>query len=54
MAQSAGEFQGGASAPLPGGPSEGATVIQARSPRQLFWIRFKQDKLAIAGGLAIV
>jgi peptide/nickel transport system permease protein len=53
MAQSAGEFQGGTSTPV-GGPPGGATVIEARSPRQLFWIRFKQDKLAIAGGIAIL
>jgi peptide/nickel transport system permease protein len=27
---------------------------QARSPRQLFWARFKQDKAAIAGGVIII
>jgi ABC-type dipeptide/oligopeptide/nickel transport system permease subunit len=53
VAQSASEFQGESPAPV-GGPPGGATVIEARSPRQLFWIRFKQDKLAIAGGIAIV
>jgi ABC-type dipeptide/oligopeptide/nickel transport system permease subunit len=53
VAQSASEFQAGAPAPV-GGPSEGGVVIEARSPRQLFWIRFKQDKLAIAGAVAIV
>ena len=31
-----------------------ALVIRVRSPRQLFWLRFKQDKLAIAGGVSIL
>jgi peptide/nickel transport system permease protein len=53
VAQSVSEFQGDTPTPM-GGPPGGGTVIQARSPRQLFWIRFKQDKLAIAGGFAIV
>jgi peptide/nickel transport system permease protein len=53
VAQSASEFQGEAPAPV-GGPPGGGVVIEARSPRQLFWIRFKQDKLAIAGAVAIV
>ena len=53
MAQSASEFQGETPAPV-GGPSGGGVVIEARSPRQLFWIRFKQDKVAIAGGVAII
>jgi ABC-type dipeptide/oligopeptide/nickel transport system permease subunit len=29
-------------------------AVVGRSPRQLFWARFKQDKAAIAGGLVIV
>jgi peptide/nickel transport system permease protein len=38
-----------------GGPPEGETAaVVARSPRQLFWARFKEDKLAIAGGVAII
>jgi ABC-type dipeptide/oligopeptide/nickel transport system permease subunit len=53
VAQSASEFQGETPTPI-AGPPGGGTVIQARSPRQLFWIRFKQDKLAIAGGVAII
>jgi ABC-type dipeptide/oligopeptide/nickel transport system permease subunit len=34
----------------------GATVVapQARSPRQLFWDRFKQDKAALVGGIVII
>jgi peptide/nickel transport system permease protein len=27
---------------------------QARSPRQLFWGRFKQDKAAVIGGIVII
>lgn len=34
---------------------DGAVVApQARSPRQLFWARFKQDKAALAGAVVIV
>lgn len=29
-------------------------VVESRSPRQQFWIRFKQDKAAVAGGIVIV
>jgi ABC-type dipeptide/oligopeptide/nickel transport system permease subunit len=29
-------------------------VVAGRSPRQLFWARFKQDKAAIAGGIVII
>lgn len=36
-----------------GGAPEDPT-IQARSPRQIFWARFKQDKLAIAGGILVI
>jgi len=33
----------------------GETVaVAGRSPRQLFWMRFKQDKAAIAGGIVIL
>ncbi|HVL64841.1 MAG TPA: ABC transporter permease [Actinomycetota bacterium] len=43
---------------MPGGPHEGGDVagpaVQARTPRQIFWARFKQDKLALFGaGLVI-
>ncbi|HEX2236666.1 MAG TPA: ABC transporter permease [Actinomycetota bacterium] len=38
-----------------GGPPDAESgAVVARSPRQLFWARFKEDKLAIAGGVAIV
>jgi peptide/nickel transport system permease protein len=34
---------------------DGAVVApEARSPRQLFWARFKQDKAALAGGVVII
>jgi ABC-type dipeptide/oligopeptide/nickel transport system permease subunit len=36
------------------GPVLEGEAVKARSPRQLFWARFKEDKLAIAGGVAIV
>src|SRR5436190_19628009 len=35
-------------------PGEAGGQIAGRSPWQLFWRRFKQDKLAIAGIVAIV
>jgi peptide/nickel transport system permease protein len=37
-----------------GGPPEGESAVVARSPRQLFWARFKEDKIAIVGGIAII
>jgi len=50
LAQSAADFNVGAPAPSahvgvePEGPG-----VRARSPRQIFWARFKQDKLALVG-----
>lgn len=54
MAQSATDFPG-----LSGGPKattdpEGPGAVKARTPRQIFWDRFKDDKLAIAGGLMVI
>jgi ABC-type dipeptide/oligopeptide/nickel transport system permease subunit len=37
-----------------GGESPEGPTIQARSPRQIFWARFRQDKLAIFGGILVV
>jgi peptide/nickel transport system permease protein len=37
-----------------GGESPEDPRIQARSPRQIFWARFKQDKLAIFGGILVI
>jgi peptide/nickel transport system permease protein len=36
-----------------GGESPEGPTIQARSPRQIFWARFRQDKLAIVGGILV-
>ncbi|MDQ3981563.1 MAG: ABC transporter permease [Actinomycetota bacterium] len=51
MAQSATDFQSFSGGPLlaadPGG-------VKARSPKQIFWDRFKDDKLAIAGAVMVV
>lgn len=37
-----------------GGESPEGPTIQARSPRQIFWARFRQDKLAIFGGILVL
>jgi peptide/nickel transport system permease protein len=54
VAQSATDFQpvigvGGESA-----GDQGPTGVKARSPRQIFWERFKQDKLALVGGALVI
>lgn len=49
MAQAATEL-GPTSAPQPTGP----TGVVARSPRQLFWMRFKEDKLALFGAFLVL
>lgn len=36
------------------GPEVEGEGVQARSPRQLFWARLKEDKIALAGGVAIL
>lgn len=50
MAQSTADLIGG------GGPSPAAPgpAVAARTPRQLFWSRFKQDKVAIFGGILVI
>jgi ABC-type dipeptide/oligopeptide/nickel transport system permease subunit len=54
VAQSAAEFVGEPTPIGVGGEApEGPTVV-ARSPRQIFWARFRQDKLAIFGGILVV
>ncbi len=52
MAQSAIDFQptGG---PPSGEDGEGPGIV-ARTPRQIFWAKFKQDKLAIVGALLVL
>lgn len=54
MAQSATDFQGFSGGPLPASDPEGPGGVKARSPRQIFWERFKDDKLAIFGGVMVV
>ncbi len=53
MAQSATGFK-----PIQGfgldAPEDGEGRIKARTPREIFWARFKQDKLAIVGGILIL
>ena len=51
MAQSATEFNQG---PTPSFGAEGEAAVKARSPRQLFWMRFKEDKVAIFGLVLVV
>jgi peptide/nickel transport system permease protein len=41
-------------APIGVGGAPGDPTIVARSPRQIFWARFKQDKLAIFGGFLVI
>ena len=54
MAQSATDFQ-----PVPGGPiatadQQGPQGVKARSPKQIFWDRLKDDKLALAGAVMVI
>ena len=51
MVQSATEFE--APTPIGIGP-EPLEAVAARTPWQIFWARFRQDKLAIVGGVFIV
>ncbi len=53
MAQSASDFLQGPSQPGGGPEAEGPGVV-ARTPRQLFWRRFKEDRLALFGGFLVV
>ncbi|MPZ71466.1 MAG: hypothetical protein GEU71_18375, partial [Actinobacteria bacterium] len=39
----------------PGGEEEGeGPGVVARTPRQIFWAKFKQDKLALMGALLVI
>ena len=53
MAQSASDFQSFSGGPVVAGDPDG-TGIAARSPKQIFWERFKDDKLAIVGACMVV
>ncbi len=54
MAQSATDFQPVVGVGAEPSGEQGPTGVKARSPRQIFWDRFKQDKLAFAGGLMVI
>ncbi|HEX2059033.1 MAG TPA: ABC transporter permease [Actinomycetota bacterium] len=54
MAQSATDFPGFSGGPIAASDPEGPTGVRARSPRQIFWERFKDDKLAIVGACMVV
>lgn len=52
MAQSATDFK--TVDYVVGGAEDPDGQIKARSPRQIFWDRFKQDKVAIFGGILVI
>lgn len=56
LSQSATDFMQGPGPVVPGpqGSETEGPGIQARTPRQLFWGRFKEDKLALVGAFLIV
>jgi peptide/nickel transport system permease protein len=54
VAQSATDFQPVIGVGAEPGGEQGPTGVKARSPRQIFWERFKQDKLAFAGGAMVI
>jgi ABC-type dipeptide/oligopeptide/nickel transport system permease subunit len=49
MAQSATDFQSFSGGPIASADPEGPGGVKARSPKQIFWERFKDDKLALMG-----
>ena len=53
MASSAADVQSGMTLG-PAGPGTEGEAVKAKSPGQLFWTRLKEDKLALAGGVAII
>lgn len=54
MAQSATDFPGFSGGPIVSTDPEGPGGVKARTPKQIFWERFKDDKLAIVGGLMVI
>ena len=52
MAQSAGDIRPGTGLEV-GGPSEDSGV-KARTPREIFWARFREDKLALFGAVLVI
>jgi peptide/nickel transport system permease protein len=53
LSQSASDFLQGPP-PIGGGPEAEGPGVVARTPRQLFWRRFKEDRLALFGGFLVV
>jgi peptide/nickel transport system permease protein len=35
-------------------PESVATSVEGRSPRQIFWMRFRQDRAALVGGIVVI
>jgi ABC-type dipeptide/oligopeptide/nickel transport system permease subunit len=46
--------QGSGPGPDPGVPAAGGKAIEGRSPGRIAWVRFKHDKVAMAGGIIVV
>jgi ABC-type dipeptide/oligopeptide/nickel transport system permease subunit len=53
LAQSSTDVQAVAGVGPPGTAGEPGPGVRARSPRQIFWERLKQDKLALVGGVLV-
>jgi ABC-type dipeptide/oligopeptide/nickel transport system permease subunit len=54
VAQSATDFERGTPSILVGGDEPEGPRAVARSPKQLFWAKFKQDKLALFGAILVL
>ena len=54
MAQSASDFERGQPSVIIHGEGSEGPQAEARSPKQLFWEKFKQDKVALFGGLLVL
>ena len=52
MAQSAGDIRPGAGFEL-GDDSQDPSAVRARTPREIFWSRFREDKLALFGAALV-
>jgi peptide/nickel transport system permease protein len=44
----------GGPVPDPGVPAAGGKAIEGRSPGRIAWVRFKHDKVAVAGGIIVL
>ena len=54
MAQSATDLPGFSGGPIITTDPDAPGAVKARSPKQIFWDRLKDDKLALAGGLMVI